>query len=72
MTEPKRTTGSIVRAAREALGWSQSELSRRAGVKQSTLSRIEGGADPILTTAAAIADALGLRLDDLRADRDSE
>ena len=36
-------TGRLVRDARRLVGWSQDELSERAGVSQSTLSRIELG-----------------------------
>jgi transcriptional regulator with XRE-family HTH domain len=47
---------------RQAKGWSQSELSRRSGVPQSTISRLEAGK---LTTVSLgqlgqLAEALGI------------
>ena len=37
------TAGESIRAAREALGWSQSDLAREAGIGQDTVSDIERG-----------------------------
>ena len=45
---------------RQKLGWSQSELARRAGVNQTSLSRIENGKEPPFPKRAErIAAALG-------------
>lgn len=35
--------GERIRSRREAYGWSQNELSRRAGVRQALLSELESG-----------------------------
>jgi len=37
------TMGDRIRQARERHGWSQNELSRRAGVRQALLSELESG-----------------------------
>jgi transcriptional regulator with XRE-family HTH domain len=49
-----------IREIREARGWSQSELSRRSGVSQPTISRWEAGEQEGITFAQleALADAL--------------
>jgi HTH-type transcriptional regulator / antitoxin HipB len=53
----------IIRA-REAAGWSQAELGRRAGVGQATVSKVEvADYDPTrLRTLVRLAAALGLEL----------
>ncbi|MEU1982528.1 MULTISPECIES: helix-turn-helix domain-containing protein [Nocardia] len=51
--------GKKVREAREARGWTQAELARRAGMKQHAVSRFEAGdVVPTLTTLDRIASAL--------------
>jgi transcriptional regulator with XRE-family HTH domain len=52
-----------VRDVRSALGWSQRELADRAGLAQSTISRIERAAlsDLTVATAASILNTLGVR-----------
>ncbi len=51
-------------AARSALGWSQEDLARAAGVSRATVNQLEGGAsskaDPRLSTVAGLASALGI------------
>ncbi len=50
-----------VRREREARGWSMSELARTAGLRPSTVYRLETGSQPPrLDSLIAIADALGL------------
>jgi transcriptional regulator with XRE-family HTH domain len=67
-----------VRELREALGWTQSELGRRAGVRQATISAIENeqtkGVD--FDVLERLANALGVdpgflivRLDHVRESR---
>ncbi|MBI3746634.1 MAG: helix-turn-helix transcriptional regulator [Chloroflexi bacterium] len=59
-----QVVGQHVRALRLAIGWSQHELAKRAGISQPHLSRIERAARPDLTfaTAEALLRALGARL----------
>jgi len=50
----------MLREAREAKGLTQSDLARRLGRVQSRVSEVEAGeADPRLSTAASMAEALG-------------
>ncbi|MCI0581768.1 MAG: helix-turn-helix domain-containing protein [Chloroflexi bacterium] len=62
--EPVSAVGKAVRDLRTAIGWSQRELARRAGVSQSMVCVVERGSAPDLTfsTAAALVGALGGRL----------
>lgn len=48
-----------------ARGWSQSELSRRSGVKKTSINRYINGADIPITKAQAIAHAFGVSMDEL-------
>ncbi len=53
-------------AWRKAVGLSQAELAERAGVRAATISDIENGRlDPRLSTLRALAEALGLEIDDI-------
>ena len=64
-TERKRT-GARLRTVREDLGLSQLELSRRSGIAQESLSRIETGRrDPRLGTLQRLARGMGLSLEQL-------
>lgn len=56
-----------VREFREKNKLSQQELSRRSGVKQPVISDIESGKiiNPQINTVAALAEALGVNLDDI-------
>jgi DNA-binding XRE family transcriptional regulator len=62
----RRVVGSRIRALRENAKLSQEELSRRTGIAQESLSRIETGRrDPRLGTLQRLARGLGLTLDEL-------
>lgn len=51
--------GSKIKRLREAKSWSQSELTRAAGLTHGLVSRLEDGiGNPSLKTLAAIAKAL--------------
>lgn len=53
-------------AWRKAAGLSQAALSQRSGVRTATINEIEGGkVDPRISTVKAIADALGVDIDDI-------
>ena len=56
-----RTVGEKIRELREAFGWSQEELARRAGVSTRTVLRVENGqtANPSAQTLAQIAAGFG-------------
>ena len=56
-----RTTeiGAIVKSARLTAGWSQAALGRAAGIPQSHVAKIEGGADLRSTTLLRILRVLG-------------
>lgn len=55
--------GGRVRAERERLGLTQSELAERMGTTQPTVARLEaGGVTPSLETLHRAAEALGLEL----------
>ena len=66
---PKKTVGQLVLAAREQRGWTQSELAKRSGLSQPTLSALEAGETTLsnikLSTVAQIASALGVPIGDL-------
>lgn len=55
-----------LRLARETLGWSQQHLADRADMHRATISKIENGTRGItLTDGVALAQALGVPLDDM-------
>ncbi|MGN2635409.1 helix-turn-helix domain-containing protein [Nocardia takedensis] len=55
--------GEQVRRVREARGWTQSELAKRAGMKQNAISRFEAGDGvPTIQTLDRIAGALNVQL----------
>src|SRR5215208_211525 len=56
----------IIRSRRAALGLSQAELAKKAGVSLRQLARYEAGdQQPVLSAAVALADALGISMDQL-------
>lgn len=57
----------MIKKLRERRGWTQSELARKAGIKQGVLSDIETGKTkhPRIDTIAAIAQALGVPVEKL-------
>jgi DNA-binding XRE family transcriptional regulator len=62
----RRVVGARIRAVRESVSLSQLELSRRSGIAQESLSRIETGRrDPRLGTLQRLARGMGLSLDQL-------
>lgn len=55
------TVGKRIRVARELREMSQMDLSKKAGLSQSTIAQIEkGNKEPSLTTLRSIANGLGL------------
>jgi DNA-binding XRE family transcriptional regulator len=62
----RRLVGAKIRAVRKRANLSQLELSRRSGIAQESLSRIEKGLrDPRLGTLRRLAQGMGLSLDQL-------
>lgn len=56
-------TGTIIRLARQALGWNQHELARRSGYSQPTISRLERGVSRAARDVEVLTDlatALGI------------
>lgn len=65
------TFAATMAAQRKALAVRQTELARRTGLSQATLSLIERGKrEPLISSAVAIAAALGFSLDDLTPNED--
>jgi transcriptional regulator with XRE-family HTH domain len=58
--------GAKIKRLRETKSWSQSDLTRAAGLTHGLVSRLEDGAgNPSLKTLAAIAKALNVTIADL-------
>lgn len=58
--------GPRLREAREAKGWTQSDLARASGVNQATISYIESGQKHVNSgVLVRIATSLGVSTDDL-------
>ena len=66
MTETPDTTGARLRLARQARGFSQQHLAGMAGVSRQAVSAVESGhSDPSLRVALALAQALGMTVEEL-------
>src|ERR1700735_2325648 len=66
MTEVPGSTGANLRLARQARGFSQQQLASMAGVTRQAVSAVESGhSDPSLRVALALAQALGLSVEEL-------
>jgi putative molybdopterin biosynthesis protein len=66
VTETTGTTGPRLRLARQARGFSQQQLASMAGVSRQAVSAVEAGhSDPSLRVAFALAQALGMTLEEL-------
>jgi putative molybdopterin biosynthesis protein len=66
VTETTGTTGPRLRLARQARGFSQQQLAGMAGVSRQAVSAVEAGhSDPSLRVAFALAQALGMTLEEL-------
>lgn len=56
----------VIKTRRSALGWSQADLAREAGIDVRQIRRYEAGdSQPTLTAAKALADALDVSIDTL-------
>lgn len=74
MCDPPESVGDRIRKHREAHGWSQNELARRAMVTRSSITRLEAGErfHISLESSRKIAEALGVSVDYLaRGDEES-
>ena len=57
----RKNVGQMIRERREALGWTQEELAKKAGLLQSHISRLEIGMHaPTKNTIDRLAKALGV------------
>jgi putative molybdopterin biosynthesis protein len=66
VTETPGTTGGRLRLARLARGFSQQQLAGMAGVSRQAVSAVEAGhSDPSLRVAFALAQALGMTVEEL-------
>lgn len=63
--------GERVRELREAHGWTQEELGRRAGLNKETVNRFELGGGNRTSTINKLSAALGLSASSLLSDSDS-
>jgi len=60
MEDPGRIVARRVKERREAFGWTQEELSRRSGIRQGGIARIESGKNRNIETSTLIALAKAL------------
>lgn len=60
------TMAERIKAARINAGVSQAGLAKNAGIQQSMISRYESGeTEPTITSLLKLAEALGVKVDDL-------
>lgn len=61
---PGRASGPLIRTRREARGWSQADLSRRSGLPETYIARVERGVvgTPRRVTLEKFGQALGMRV----------
>lgn len=72
-TDRTSEIGRTISALRKGLGWSRDTLARKAGVGESTVSRLElYGTTPSLGVLSKIATALGVSASDLLAESEPE
>ena len=57
--------GELVRRMRMSKAWSQSDLAKRAGLRQATVSNVERRGIARYSTALAIAGALGVSVTEI-------
>jgi transcriptional regulator with XRE-family HTH domain len=64
---PPRRLSTVVKKSREALGLTQAQLAKKAGVTEAYISMLESGVrkNPSLPTLKKIARALGVPLTEL-------
>ena len=62
-TDTGQHRAAVIRRARQAHGWTQADLARRAGYSQPTISRLERGGHGITDTAVLshLAGILGIK-----------
>lgn len=72
-TDEAEIMGRAIAMARERAGLSQEDLAERMAVSRQTISRYESGRAAVLRSdlQRRVADALGISLDDLMAERDN-
>lgn len=59
----RETTGERIRRLRGARGWSQARLAEEANLDQQTISHVERGNEPKVSSLEMLADALGVTMD---------
>jgi transcriptional regulator with XRE-family HTH domain len=73
MKNKNETFGAVLRRLREARGLSRNRLGLLAGLTGQAIGALEDGRNrPMYATAARLADALGVGLDDLPAGEPAE
>lgn len=60
--ENKLASALSIKQERESYGWTQNELAKKAGIPQSTIARIERGANTSMDTLSKIANAFGKQI----------
>lgn len=65
MSIDRRRLGHTIVRLRKQAGLAQAQLGERSRIPRSTIAMVETGTPPSLWTAVALADALGVTVDDL-------